>query len=1116
MPRLPVVTKRVAAALVAVGGACAASNPVWAQEKYYGDSQPASADGRDFAGAKLPVALRSGDVTIRASRAWAWNEGSTGATMIVGPDGTPVGTQRLFLQGDVVVEMAGYRFTSAQAVVWSQIVPGAAGTVMQGGEAGDRQARQIAVFFDRVADPGAKAGYAQAADRLLVTAKLEGVFDLHSDSIVPGRPDGTGQTGFLAEGERRLASYLRELAGGAPAEVEAKPIVSGGTKADHITPGLSRPYEPNSPLARTPHETAPKEPTELPTDQKDEPLFAKNGLVTFAVGTRAPDAPTSPEFGEKVGDNAFIRTTPAGEDTAVLLSGGVALQYTDLRKTRNLLISAERAVVFLPPGGMKNNLQRFNADEIRGIYLEGDVVATDGQYTLRGPRVWYDFVQNKAVMADAVFSTVDAKTGLPFYVRAKTLRQEAANRVTAESARLSTTSFFKPVFSIGASTVTVTETARKQGGGGGGGDGDGSGPGGGGGAGGGGGHKVTYVEAHDLTFRGFGVPFFWLPGFQGELDKVPLQDVRVENSSQSGGALKTTWDTLALFGAKNPPGLNTRLLLDYYFDRGFAMGTRTDWKSPTNDLAGQVFAYMLTNDDGRDTLSNGVKIEQDEQFRGIALAENRWDLDNHWTLFGEFSKISDQTFVDAFFRDLGAEGREMTTEVTLRYLGSNSMFSVGAKGALNDFTANQYLVQSQGYMVNKLPEVKYARLADDILGGIAPGALTWTHEYSYARVGFKFNEPNLQDFGFVNGSISNKEFGVAPNMSIGDRLRSEGFTEEVLNRVDTRQEFAGVFDLGPIRVNPFVVGRFTGYDEKIGEFYTASPDADKQYRIWYAGGARFSTEITKVDDAVESSFFDLHRIRHIITPSATVWTAGSTIREESLPIYDDSVEALATGTAVRAGMDNTWQTQRGGPGRWHSVDVLKINTDVTFATADRNNHLDLTQVQSPIVNSSPFGRFFDARPEYSYLGNYFTGDATWQATDAVGLIYSVIYDFDTNQVARTVAGGTIQHTPEFSTYAQVRFLDALHSTYVDAGVGYQLTRVYSISAGVTYDTNRNEIQNFSAVLRRKFQDATLGVRINVNNITDETSIGVVFEPQAVEASRAKSNELTDRLRDVGR
>lgn len=47
--------------------------------------------------------------------------------------------------------------------------------------------------------------------------------------------------------------------------------------------------------------------------------------------------------------------------------------------------------------------------------------------------------------------------------------------------------------------------------------------------------------------------------------------------------------------------------------------------------------------------------------------------------------------------------------------------------------------------------------------------------------------------------------------------------------------------------------------------------------------------------------------------------------------------------------------------------------------------------------ATPLGRFFDSRPEYSALGNYFVGDAAYRLTDATSLVGSTVYDFDTHQ-----------------------------------------------------------------------------------------------------------------------
>lgn len=1037
--------------------------------------------GREFAGLRLGASRQTGDVVIAASRAFAWSEG--GAANVLGPDGVPIGTQRLVLVGDVRIELGGYRFTASQATIWSQVLEVPAGATAGPEGETERRVRQWAIHFDRVSDPGSQAGFAQAADRLLVTAVMDGGVTLITDSITPGRPATGTPANFLRESEVRFARYLRgvstqgtQASEGQPKDAPITPAVTEGVVRGVPRPGRGRPYEPNSPIARAARagEADLPETREVPISERVDPLFARSGVITFAAGTRAPGSATAPRTGETAADTEFIKLLRGEQENTLLISGGVVVQYSDYRKTRNLVITAERAVVFLPAGPL-TDLGRFGADQVRGVYLEGDVVATDGQYTLRGPRVYYDIAENKAVMADAVFSTVDPKTGMPIYVRAATLRQEAANQVTAEKARLSTSSFFEPVLSVGAGTITVTQAPRSTQGG----------------------PQRVFVDASNFTLRLGGLPVFWLPGFKGEIEDIPLEDVRFTNSSSSGGAIQTTWRLFGLLGVDKPEGINVKLLLDYYFDRGPGIGTQADWSK--NGVTGSVLAYTLPNDDGRDQLLTGAKKDQDNEFRGLVTAENRWEITKNWTLFAEGSYISDETFVDAFFRDIGQTGREVTSSVNLRYLEGNQYLSVMARGSFNDFTPNQYLLESQGYMVRKLPEARYARLADDVLPGVEPGLLTWTHEYRASRQSLNFNEPLARDFGFTTPFLSQKAFGINPDQSLAQVLRSGGLSERAVARGDTRQELTAVLDFNPFRITPFVVGRFTGYDQKIEKFDAFSPDGGDQYRLWYAGGVRASTQIVRVDDAAESSLLDLHRTRHIIEPSVTAWSAGSSIRQESLPIYDYDVESLNTGTAVRTGVTQIWQTQRGGPGRWRSVDVLRLSTDVVFSTKDINKTSDI-------------GRFFDSRPEYSVLGNYFNLDAAWQASEVVGLTATTIYDFDASQSQRTTAGFIVQHSPEFATYAQLRFINPLDTTYVDFGFNYQLTRLYSLQSNFVYDTDKNELQDVGVQVLRRMPDSLIGVKVRYNQITEETSVGVIVQPQAL---AEKENKL-QRLRNIKR
>lgn len=1136
----------IAAALAAAPPVCVGAGP-----EGPGDGPPIT--GMTFGGLRLPGQARAGDVSLAAARAWVWTDEDPGA------GGGEV--QRLLLQGDVRVDLGEHRFTAAQACVWVQRLPEESSPAPS--------ARQVAIYFDRVADPAAAVGFAQAGDRLLVTGILRGSVSLAADSLRRGKPEVLAITreddpvriaaAFAAESQERLARYLRRLDGRgeeqAPptaGEPERADLAAAGKGADvygplrPIRPGLSRVYEPNSPMAVSVAEgirrVGSPPPQDLPPVEKLEPIFAGGGIITFAAGN---DRTLNPDIDEN-GERTPIRLVAGenGADNTLLLSGGVVVQYTDTRRNRNLQISAERAVVFLQPGPV-TQLTSFGADAVKGIYLEGDVVATDGRYTLRGPKVYYDLPTQQAVMVDAVFWTYDERRGLPLYVRAREIRQLAANQWQAKGARLATTSFFDPVFSLGAGSVTITRQTEPN-------TGAGSGRGGArgraaaaraaetgdvqglrgdtsiaggvatgasamgrdgyGGAGDGAGGargagtddaESTYLDARDITLRAGGVPFFWVPRVKGEVDNIPLKDIRVENSSSSGTAFKTGWDPFSVLGARSPRGLDSTALLDWFFDRGPALGYKGEYRAPDGSSQANFFAYTLPDDYGRDVLSSGAKRGIDNEFRGMVLGDYSVKLDDTWSMQLEASAISDENFVDAFFRPLAYSGREITNSAYFKRQTDHTLFTALVKGEFADFTPNQYLLESQGFNVDKLPEAAYYRLADDLLDQSAPGALVWSQEYRVGRMSMNFTEPTAAELGFDTPARARAAFGFSdPNMSPADELRARGYTEDAVTRADTRQELTGTFQYGVFKISPFLTGRFTAYDDTFESFRPEDgPNADSQYRYWYSAGVRTSTQITRINDAVDSQLFDLHRTRHIIEPSMTLWYAGSNLSQNDLPDYDDYVESIATGTVGNLNIAQTWQTKRGGPGRWRDVDVLKINTGITGSTEDADRE-------------SPIDRFFAYRPEYSQLGNFLNADAAWQVTDVVALTFDEIYDLDIHQSSRTGAGAVIQHSPDFSSYAELRYINALDATFVNFGCDYKLTRRYLLGFNTTYDTDESEFQSYNIRVRRRVPEANIGVSLGYDNITDEASFSLIFEPAATREAQAQA--LGQRLRDIGR
>jgi hypothetical protein len=491
-------------------------------------------------------------------------------------------------------------------------------------------------------------------------------------------------------------------------------------------------------------------------------------------------------------------------------------------------------------------------------------------------------------------------------------------------------------------------------------------------------------------------------------------------------------------------------------------------------------------------------VDQDGDPRGIAYGEHVWDIDDQWKLFLEGAYFSDETFVDAFERSLAQNSREFRNDVFLQGTDANSVLSFEAGVEANDFLVNQYLLQSQGYSVIKQPELKYTRINDDLLSGEFPGMLAWTQEWRLTRMYMNFNEPTAREMGFDTVERAREAFGLLPDESLADRLRAQGYTESGVLRADTRHEFSTRLELGPVNVMPFVVGRGTIYDTSFEDF---SGDADESYRLFGAGGVRAATTLQHVDNSVDNDFFDLHRVRHIIEPNVTAWGTASTVDQNDLPLYDDHVESLSDGAAVKLGVMQTWQTQRGGPGRMRSVDFLKVNAEYVESSGDADR-------ESPIM------RFFDSMPEYSLLGDFGTLDVMWQVSDALALSFNEIYDAEIGQSARTSVGGVVKHSEDFSSYAELRYLNARDITLLDLGVEYRLTTRYAVSTSLTFDTDEGDVQTVQGTIRRRFPTNTLGVTVRYNNIDGETSVGVVFEPQGAAESRASALRRHRRAEDM--
>ena len=965
-------------------------------------------------------------------------------------------TQRLLLSGDVNIDLGSYAFYADSAVIWINRLPSSKGLV-----------NQIAIWFPRVSEPTRRAGLGASGRDVLVTASTLGSIRLLPVILEDGAPAALS---MVREGEARLSRYLTKISTSPLPNLKTRPhvLIPPVPPAPVLVPGGMIPgSEPISPeeTAGTVTLPVPKE-TSLP-------IFSPQGLVSFSA-------------------NEVIIDQKADSVTVL---GSVLIDY-DSSGSRDefekLSLVAKQGVVFLKDGtvsAMREGSGQVNAESIEGIYLEGGVRVTDGEYTLRSSSVYYDLEANKALALDAVFRTYSRlRTSLPIYARAEEMKQISANQWSAEKATLSTSEFFEPHISIGLDKVTITErpTATPDGGQ---------------------GEPVTWIRGDGLTLKAGPIPFFFWPGFEGTAETSPLLEVSAGWQRFKGGSVGTTWDFFALLGIEPASGVAAELVIDGYSERGPGTGLSLDLTGiagiPGN---GYLNAYGMYDFGGTDRTSGGQDVEIDPEMRGEILGNYRMQLSPDLMLEGQLAYISDQTWIAAWREDDYEKALEYQTSLYLDWSPRNTSLSLLGKSQLNSFLSNGWQLASRPYFVEKLPEIKYARVGDDLWQ-----TATWSSNYSFSRMKLNTTAGNPSTLGIKRQAFAS----TSETVDIDTLYSDSGYNSDDIMRFHTRQEVSLPLSGEGWNVSPFIFGRFTGYMNGNVQNYQAnqglSSDLDK-YRVMAGGGVRADTKFVRVHNEAQSDIFDVNRIRHIIEPNSTLWYGWDSLPNGAYPIYDQQIEGATGGTAAQVGLRQVLQTQRGGPGNWSSVDFLEVDLGAVFN--DTTDNFQRTDLYDPVNGTydryawvqSPYPQFYRYEPELSQWGTHGYGSVAWELSSSFTIAGNGLFAWDDRQVVdltsgtpefKTMSGllrGSIglqvTHNPDTSSYIEYRYLGASDDEILQGGVMYRIGRKYQTTISPQWDLVRNEFRAFNTSLLRTFPDFDLSFNLGYDLIQDETSVGL--------------------------
>ena len=912
----------------------------------------------------------------------------------------------------------------------------------------------------------------------------------------PARPPRTGETliatvhseGRISAGgsfvDRPLLDFpLYERAKQALVEFAAAPAEPAAPPPAEMPAEAPLPAEPAAARSTTPAAPppAPQPPTDgtavTPAEAPAEEVPAEEALpqpVSFAADTFTYEVFRA----EEVAD---------GEPRSVLiLRGNVYLAQGDPDSDLYLELRSDAAVLFLRPEDQPADAATDEAGEadaspgtpfgempavgpqnerITGAYLEGDVVIARGERFFRGPTAFYDFLTDRGVMLDPVFRTVQEQREIPVYVRAREARILSSREIWFADAKVTTSEFFTPSYHLGARTAYLKDTTPR--------DADGRAL----------GEQAWSSELRDVTFNIRGVPVAYTPIAGGDLQQgdTALRKATVGKGGDFGWGVETEWHLFRLLGLIEPEGFGGTASLEAH-ERGVIGGIDLDYAR--KDFTGYHMLYGVIDNDGEDDFGRERKDIASPRERGRVLMRHKQFLPNDWQLQFELSYLCDRNFLEEFFPGEYYAGKEQETLLYAKKQTDNWAFTSLVKGQLNRFEPLQPVRMQGDWPKIPFTAESYPDLGLYLVGEpLAGDRLTLFHE-SHAGV---------KQASFSNSLLDEYDRPVGL-----DEL--EGFDSGHYVRLDTRDEINLPLHAGPINIVPYGVGRLTHWGESVDvdNFDPEDPNGGDLCRIYGQVGTRVNTHLWRVYNNVDSRLWDVHRLKHIITPEVVTFLASSHgVYPQELYVADSDIEGIERTSGAAFNLHQRLQTKRGPAGDRRTVDWMRL--DLSLGAYDNNRD----DVKSD-------GRFFFHRPENSLDRNHLNGDYAWHISDSTTLLADMNYDMDDRQFARGNIGLAVQRNPRLRYYAGMRYVDDVDSAVGTFGADYQINRKYKISAFQQYDfAFRNGTNMSSSVtITRKFPRWYGAFTFSYDNIDRELTLLITFWPEGIEEVRVGAGKLS--------
>jgi hypothetical protein len=474
-----------------------------------------------------------------------------------------------------------------------------------------------------------------------------------------------------------------------------------------------------------------------------------------------------------------------------------------------------------------------------------------------------------------------------------------------------------------------------------------------------------------------------------------------------------------------------------------------------------------------------MAVPPDNMHRGEATWRHKQQLPGNALLFGEIGYISDRNYLESFQENRFDTDKDAETILGIRKDSSAWSGSLWGRVRLNDIEAT----------TDWLPRADVFGFSQPLFNGHA----YWS---SHSSVGYA----DLQ-----KGDPPN-DIAVDPYTPLGLPYIQAASGLVAM----TRHEIDAPFLLGPVNINPFVMGEAATWDEGLN----GQQDIG---RFVASGGVQAHLAATKIMPFVRSELWNLNGLAH---KSDTYLEYRLTDSSDDLAniaqyneIDDNATERFRGryplqiyGGLIPNEFDPRNYAVRNGAGLWTSAPYHELVDDQEVLRLRWRNRLqtkvgprESSRIRDWMIWESGLSYFPNAtRDNFGEHVGLIYSNYRWNINDRTSLLADGIVDLFQNGQENWSVGFLSQRSSRGSLYAglrQVKAKNYLDSQTVVASYSYQMSPKWISTASYAYDIAVSESRGSSITVSRVGLDWVLHMGLGIDTSKDNVGIAFSLEPR---------------------